>query len=107
MCSAYFDGKLIGIKSNQGWKIMNGKDPIDNLVNRLSSLFPESANQLKNDVEQNIRAGLEGGLKQLNVVTREEFDIQNAVLLRTREKVEALEKQVQDLEEKIQELTSE
>lgn len=80
---------------------MNPKDPLDGLVNKLSSLFPESANQLKNDVEQNIRSGLEGGLKQLNLVTREEFDIQNAVLLRTREKVEALEKQIQDLEEKL------
>ena len=45
-----------------------------------------------------MRGLLEGGLQKMNLVTREEFDIQSAVLLRTREKLEALEKRLAALE---------
>ncbi|MFT7559076.1 MAG: BMFP domain-containing protein YqiC [Flavobacteriales bacterium] len=45
-----------------------------------------------------IRAVIESQLRKLNLVTREEFDAQNAVLMRTREKVDALEKQIADIE---------
>jgi len=41
---------------------------------------------------------LESGLQSMNLVTREEFDVQSAVLLKTREKLEALEQQVAELE---------
>lgn len=49
-------------------------------------------------VEKNLRAALAAGLAKLDLVTREELDIQNAVLARTREKLEALEKVVAELE---------
>lgn len=44
--------------------------------------------------ESQLRAMLESAMRKLNLVSREEFDAQQAVLLRTREKLEALEKQV-------------
>ena len=50
------------------------------------------------DLEQNFRSVLKGGLQKLDLVTREEFEVQEAVLARTREKLEALEKQVAELE---------
>jgi BMFP domain-containing protein YqiC len=50
------------------------------------------------DVEKNLRAVLQGAFAKLDLVTREEFDIQQAVLLRTREKLEALEARVARLE---------
>ncbi|MDD5240918.1 MAG: accessory factor UbiK family protein [Sulfuricella sp.] len=46
------------------------------------------------DVEKNLRAVLQGAFTKLDLVTREEFDVQQAVLLRTREKLEALEARV-------------
>ena len=49
-------------------------------------------------VEKNLRAALTAGLAKLDLVTREELEVQNAVLTRTREKLEVLEKLVADLE---------
>ena len=50
-------------------------------------------------MEKNLRAALTAGLAKLDLVTREELDIQTAVLTRTREKIEALEKLVAELEQ--------
>jgi BMFP domain-containing protein YqiC len=50
------------------------------------------------DIEQNVRAMLSSGLARLDLVPRAEFDVQAQVLLRTREKVEALEKRLGELE---------
>ena len=50
------------------------------------------------DLEQNFKATLQAGLAKLDLVTREEFDAQRAVLLRTRQKVEELERAVAALE---------
>lgn len=50
------------------------------------------------DIEKNIKAMLQSGFARLNLVTREEFDVQSQVLLRTREKLTVLEAQVAALE---------
>ncbi len=50
------------------------------------------------DIEQNVRAMLSSGLARLDLVPRAEFDVQAQVLLRTREKLEALEKRLGELE---------
>lgn len=50
------------------------------------------------DIEKNIKAMLQSGFAKLNLVTREEFDVQSQVLLRTREKLTALEAQIAALE---------
>ena len=50
------------------------------------------------DVEKNVKALLQGGLAKLDVVPRAEFDVQAKVLARTREKLEALERRVAELE---------
>ncbi len=81
---------------------MEASNPIEELARRLSSLLPggsvNSINEVRKDIEGNLRSGIESGLRTMNLVTREEFEIQNAVLLRTREKLEQLEKQVSKLE---------
>lgn len=77
---------------------MDKPDQLDDLAKKLSSFLPASVKNLQSDVEENLRSGLESGLRKMNLVTREEFDIQTAVLLRTREKLEALEKKVHELE---------
>lgn len=76
---------------------------IDELAKKLADFMPSSVQNLQEDIETNIRGGLESGLRKMNLIGREEFDIQNAVLMRTREKLEVLEKIVANLEAQLQE----
>jgi hypothetical protein len=55
---------------------------------------------VREDLEQNFFSVLQSSLSRLDLVTREEFDVQQAVLARTREKLEALELRLKSLEEK-------
>ncbi|NJD32938.1 MAG: accessory factor UbiK family protein [Gammaproteobacteria bacterium] len=73
---------------------------IDDLARRLAGTVPESVVALRRDLEQNFKGVLQGGLAKLDLVTREEFDVQAAVLKRTRERLAALEKRLAQLEGK-------
>jgi BMFP domain-containing protein YqiC len=68
---------------------------LDDLAARIGKLFEASPAK---DIEKNVKAMLQSGLARLDVVTRQEFDVQKEVLARTREKVEALEARVAALE---------
>ena len=74
---------------------------LDQLVKKLSSAMPDSVKHLQADIENNLKSGLEAGLQKMNLITREEFEIQSAVLLKTRKKVEALEEKIKELEDKL------
>ncbi len=76
---------------------MNDKS-IDGLARRLAESVPEGLRSIGGDLEENFRAVLRSGLARLDLVTREEFEVQEAVLKRTREKLEALEQRVRELE---------
>ena len=71
---------------------------IDELAEKLSQAVPGGLRSLEQDLKANFKGVLRSGLIRLDLVTREEFDVQAAVLKRTREKLEALEKQVAELE---------
>jgi BMFP domain-containing protein YqiC len=73
---------------------------IDDLARQISNGIPAGVKGLQQDVEKNIRTLLQGAFARLDLVTREEFDVQTKVLARTREKLEALEKLVTELEQK-------
>ncbi len=73
-------------------------NPIDDLARRLDRLVPPGLREGREELQQNFRAVLQSGLARLDLVTREEFEVQRAVLLRTREKLEALERTVAALE---------
>ncbi len=73
---------------------------IDDLARKLSDAVPQGLRSLEQDVRDNFKGILKAGLSRLDLVTREEFEVQVAVLRRTREKLEALEKQIAKLEEK-------
>ncbi|MFU8895145.1 MAG: ubiquinone biosynthesis accessory factor UbiK [Gammaproteobacteria bacterium] len=78
---------------------MDPKKPnIDELARRLADALPGGLKALRADAEQNFRAVLQAGLSRLDLVTREEFDVQAAVLRRTREKLAALEARLAALE---------
>jgi hypothetical protein len=70
----------------------------DDISRRVADNLPRGLQNLQEDLQRNLRTGLESALGQLNLVTREEFEIQQAVLLRTREKLKALEARVDALE---------
>jgi BMFP domain-containing protein YqiC len=71
---------------------------IDEIAQRLAALVPAGLKEAREDLGANFRAVLQSGLSKLDLVTREEFDVQRCVLLRTREKIEELERQVAALE---------
>ncbi len=73
---------------------------IDDIAQKLSDSVPQGLRSLEQDVRENFKGILKAGRTRLDLVTREEFDVQAAVLRRTREKLEALEKQIAELEEK-------
>lgn len=54
------------------------------------------------DIEKNVKALMASGFSKLDLVTREEFDVQTQVLARTREQLAALEKRIAELEGKLQ-----
>ena len=56
---------------------------------------------MQKDLEQNFRSVLDAGLGKLDLVTREEFEVQEAVLARTREKLEALEQRLAEYEQQL------
>lgn len=71
---------------------------IDDLARRLSAAVPAGLTALRRDLESNFKAVLQAGLAKMDLVTRQEFDVQAAVLRRTREKLEALQARVAAME---------
>jgi BMFP domain-containing protein YqiC len=70
----------------------------EQLQDKINALLAQSPAQ---DLERNLKALLSGFFSRLDLVTREEFDIQRQVLLRTREKIERLEARVAELEQRL------
>ena len=74
-------------------------DSIEKLARTLAESLPQGLRSVRDDLEKNFRAVLRSGLGKLDLVTREEFDVQEAVLARTREKLQALEARLRALED--------
>ena len=72
----------------------------DDFSKRMADSMPRGFQALQEDMQRNARAALEATLGKLNLVTREEFEVQQAVLARTREKLKTLEARVAALEAK-------
>jgi BMFP domain-containing protein YqiC len=77
---------------------MMDKQDIDQIALRLVSLVPPGLAQVQQDLRANFQDVLAQGLRRLDLVTREEFDVQAGVLSRTRAMVEELEQRVAELE---------
>ena len=73
-------------------------DVFNDLQQKMSELFKNSPAK---DVERNMKAMLSQGFSKLDLVTREEFDTQTQVLVRTRARLEELEKRVAQLEQRL------
>src|SRR5699024_4977972 len=78
---------------------MNQIPLIDRIVAEVSARMPSGLGDLRQDVERNLQAVLQEALTRFDLVSREEFEVQRQVLLRTREKLEQLERTVAELEQ--------
>jgi BMFP domain-containing protein YqiC len=70
----------------------------EDMAQKLVAVLPDGLQSIQRDVEKNFKTVLQSSFAKMDLVTREEFDVQTAVLSRSREKLEALEKQVAQLE---------
>ncbi|NNE62247.1 MAG: accessory factor UbiK family protein [Woeseia sp.] len=80
------------------------RESIESLARKLAASLPEGLRAIGSDVEENFRAVLKGSLARMDLVTREEFEVQEAVLMRTREKLEVLEARLATFETRQREL---
>ncbi len=77
---------------------MKPDDLINQFLHQLNTVITPGAEILSSELQQKIRSAAQAAFEKLDLVTRDEFDAQRAVLGRTREKLEAVEKQVAELE---------
>lgn len=72
----------------------------DEIAAKIGKLIPDSVKDLQKDLEKNVKGILQNAFAKMDLVTRDEFDVQTKVLARSREKLEALEKRLAELEKK-------
>ena len=95
-----FPDLLLGKSGGDGDNCPMQIDPtkLDALARRLAQAVPPGLNSLGDELERNLKAVLQTGLKNLDLVTREEFEVQRGVLGRTRQRLEQLQARLDELE---------
>jgi BMFP domain-containing protein YqiC len=71
---------------------------LDDITRRLGEALPPGLHALRKDLEKTFHGVLQGAFHSMNLVNREEFEVQSAVLARTRARLEAMEARVAELE---------
>ncbi|SDH55254.1 hypothetical protein SAMN04488136_11952 [Vibrio xiamenensis] len=74
---------------------------LEQIAKQIHDSMPQPVKDLGSDVDQKVRQVIQGQLNKLDVVSREEFDVQTQVLLRTRQKLTEMEKKLADIEAKL------
>lgn len=74
---------------------------LEQIAKQIHDSMPQPVKDLGSDVEQKVRQVIQGQLNKLDVVSREEFDVQTQVLLRTRQKLNEMEQKISQLETKL------
>ncbi|MGP1956364.1 MAG: accessory factor UbiK family protein [Arsenophonus sp. NC-PE1-MAG3] len=74
---------------------------IEQVVRQIKETLPEEILNLGEDLDKKLKGGLQYQLEKFNLVSREEFDIQTQVLLKTREKIVQMEKRIEQLEKRL------
>lgn len=77
---------------------MSEQAKIDSLIKQVLANLPADLRQAKHDIEINLKAALQKTFARMDLVTREEFDVQSELLSRTRAALEELEKKLAELE---------
>ena len=71
---------------------------VEDVVDKIGALIPQDLKTIREEFHTNAKAVLVAGLKKMDLVTREEFDVQKAVLAKTREKLKILETELKQLQ---------
>lgn len=78
------------------------KESLEAFIQQAVKLIPDDLARFQKEIENNLRTTLSASLSKMELVTREEFDIQTALLQRTRAKLDSLQKKLSDLENQLQ-----
>ena len=70
----------------------------EDIAQKLGAVLPDGLQAVQRDVEKNFKAILQNSFAKMDLATREEFDVQTAVLQRSRQKLDKMEKQIEQLE---------
>lgn len=71
---------------------------LESLAEKISASLPKGGKTLAEDIKKNLRVAVNSALERMDLVTREEFDIQTELLARTRARLEALETRIAEME---------
>ncbi len=71
---------------------------VEDVVSKIGELIPQDLKTIRDEFHTNAKAVLVAGLKKMDLVTREEFDVQKAVLAKTREKLKMLETELKNIQ---------
>lgn len=71
---------------------------MDDFANKIKDIMPESLKSSKDEMKKTLRSGAEGVLQKLDLVSREEYDVQTDLLKKCQERITELEKKISDLE---------
>ena len=71
---------------------------LDDLIQRIDALTPESLKSTRAEMHKTLKAGIESLLQRLDLVTREEFDVQSQLLARTRQRLNELQARLDEME---------
>jgi BMFP domain-containing protein YqiC len=71
---------------------------VDEFASKIKDIMPESLKSSKEEMQKTLKSGAEGVLQKLDLVSREEYDIQVALLKKCQEKINELEAKIADLE---------
>ena len=72
---------------------------IDDLANKIKGVLPESLKNSKEEMQKTLKSGAEGVFQKLDLVSREEYDIQVSLLQKCQKKIDELEAKISELEE--------
>lgn len=76
---------------------------VDELIEKISAVLPSDLHSLKEDTQKNIRAVLQSVFEKMDLVTREDFEVQKKILARSQERIQQLTETVQSLEKRLNE----
>lgn len=97
MCTQVAELRLVFCPALR-YHIVMTDESIENIARKLAEAVPEGLRSVREDLENNFRSVLRASLAKLDLVTREEFEVQEAVLARTREKLEVLEARLAEID---------
>jgi len=96
--SARYHNSTLAFSFPLRYQPLMANESLDKLARKLAESVPEGLRSVREDLEKNFKSVLQSGIGKLDLVNREEFEVQEAVLARTRAKLDALEARLQELE---------